>query len=75
MAAAGLNVCGLISDMAVRLRTFLVTKRALLTTNAMGYHYVDHKQWLEASITLVQYHATSSYIGIVHILHMHTYTA
>ena len=33
VAAASLNVCGLISDMVVRLRTSLVTKRALLTTN------------------------------------------
>ena len=60
----------LISDMAVRLRTSLVTKRALLTTNAMGYQYTDHKQILEACITLVQYHAISTYIDTVHSVHM-----
>ena len=50
VAGAGLKVRGLICDMVVRFRTSLVTKRALLATNAMGYHYIDHKQWLEASI-------------------------
>ena len=44
VAGAGLKVRGLICDMVVRFRTFLVTKRALLATNAMGYHYIDHKQ-------------------------------
>ena len=44
VAGAGLKVRGLISDMVVRLRTSLVTKRALFTTNAMGYHYTNHKQ-------------------------------
>ena len=74
VAGAGLKVRGLICDMVVRFRTSLVTKRALLATNAMGYHYIDHKQWLEASITLVCYQATSTYIGTLHALHMHTYT-
>ena len=69
----GLNVCGLISDMMVRLRTSLVTKRALFTTNAMGYHYTNHKQCLEASVTLVQYHTTSTYIDTVHGVHMRAY--
>ena len=77
VAGAGLKVRGLICDMVVRFRTSLVIKRALLAENAMGYHYIDHmidhKQWLEASITLVYYHATSTYIGTVHILHMRTY--
>ena len=73
VAGAGLKVRGLICDMVVRFRTSLVTKRALLAKNAMGYHYIDHKQWLEASITLVYYQATSTYIGTLHALHMHTY--
>ena len=73
VAGAGLKVRGLICDMVVRFRTSLVTKRALLAKNAMGYHYIDHKQWLEASITLVYYQTTSTYIGILHVLHMHTY--
>ena len=73
VAGAGLKVRGLICDMVVRFRTSLVTKRALLAKNAMGYHYIDHKHWLEASITLVYHQATSSYIGTIHILHMHTY--
>ena len=74
VAGAGLKVRGLICDMVVRFRTSLVTKRALLAKNAMGYHYTDHKQWLEASVTLVYYQATSNYIGTLHVLHMHTYT-
>ena len=74
VAGAGLKVRGLICDMVVRFRTSLVTKRALLAKNAMGYHYIDHKHWLEASITLVYYQATSNYIGTLHVLHMHTYT-
>ncbi|MGYP000131810250 len=44
VAGAGLKVRGLICDMVVRFRTSLVTKRALLAKNAMGYHYIDHKQ-------------------------------
>ena len=44
VAGAGLKVRGLICDMVVRFRTSLVTKRALLTTYAMGYHFNDHKQ-------------------------------
>ena len=63
VAGAGLKVRGLICDMVVRFRTSLVTKRALLAKNAMEYHYIDHKHWLEASITLVYYQATSSHIG------------
>ena len=73
-AGAGLTVRGLISDMMVRLRTSFVTKRALLTTNATGYYYNDHKQGLEALITLVHYRTTCTYIDNVHLLHMHTYT-
>ena len=74
VAGAGLKVRGLICDMVVRFRTSLVTKRALLAKNAMGYHYIDHKHWLEASITLVYHQATNSYIGTIHVLHMHAYT-
>ena len=61
VAGAGLKVRGLICDMVVRFRTSLVTKRAVLAKNAIGYHYIDHKHWLEASITLVYHQATSSY--------------
>ena len=64
VAGAGLKVRGLICDMVVRFRTSLVTKRALLATNAMGYHYIDQNQWLEASITLVFYQATSTYFPV-----------
>jgi len=53
VAGAGLKGRGLICDMVIRFRTSLVTKRALLAKNAIGYHYTDHKQWLEASVTLV----------------------
>ena len=77
VAGAGLKVRGLICDMVVRFRTSLVTKRALLAKNAMGYHYIDHKHWLEASITLVYYQATSNYIGTLHVLqttHAHIYS-
>ena len=72
VAGAILKVRGLICDMVIIFRTSLVTKRALLATNAMGYHYIDHNHWLKASITLVYHQATSSYIGTIHILHMHT---
>ena len=73
VAGAGLKVRGLICDMVVRFRTSLVTKRALLAKSAIGCHYIDRKHWLEASITLVYHQATSTYIGTVHALHMHTY--
>ena len=66
VAGAGLKVHGLVCDMVVRFLTSFVTKRALLATNAMGYHYIDQKHCLEASITLVYYQATSSYIGTIH---------
>ena len=47
VAGAGLKVRGLISDMVllvVSFRTSLMTKRAQLAKNSMGYHYIDHKQ-------------------------------
>ena len=73
VAGPGLKVRGLICDMVVRFRTSLVTKRALLAKSAMGYHYIDHKHWLEASITLVYYQATSSYISVLYTFYTCTH--